>query len=96
MADGVPKLRALTPRQWCGWLLLFVSCVAWLVVPVVPFLPIDLAEKATWTAGLIIFAEITGWSAMPLLGPEIVSVLKRSWDGTKSWIKNLFGIGSRS
>ena len=78
-------LKAMTLRQWLGWIMLVLSCLAWLAVPVVPFLPIDLAVKGSLTVGLIIFAEITGWGCLPLLGPEIAGVIRSKWQQVKRW-----------
>ncbi len=91
MLDRYPLLKNLTLRQWLGWILILLSCLGWAALPVVPFLPIDLSAKAAWTAGLLVFAEVAWWAAMPLLGPEIVALLKNFWSRCKSWFKRLFG-----
>jgi hypothetical protein len=66
-------------RKFLGYSLLLVSCLAWAALPAVPFLPLETTEKAQWGGGLFIFAEITWWTAMPLLGKEIMDLLKRWW-----------------
>lgn len=61
--------------------------LAWAVLPVVPFLPISGEAKATWAGALFIFAEITWWSAMPLLGPELVTWMRNLVPKLKAWLK---------
>jgi hypothetical protein len=90
MLDRYARLKRLNPRQRLGCVLLGLSVLAWAGVPIVPFLPLDLAAKGAWTVGLLIFAEITGWSAMPLLGPEIVALLRNRWLVIKAWFKRIF------
>ncbi|NKB99486.1 MAG: transporter suffix domain-containing protein [Pseudomonadales bacterium] len=94
MLDRYPLLRELTIRQWLGWVLITLSCLAWLALPVVPFLPMELTDKGVWTGGLIVFAEIAWWCAMPLLGPEIAAVIRNSWAAIKGWFKSKFSRSS--
>ena len=74
-------------RKLLGYILLAISCVAWLAVPVIPFLPLSAVEKASWVGGVIIFAEIAWWLAMPLLGKEIIAWCKNAWQ----WCKRRLG-----
>lgn len=77
-------------RKPLGYVLLAISCVAWLAVPVIPFLPLSALEKASWVGGVIIFAEIAWWLAMPLLGKEIIAWCKNAWQWCVSiWHKCL-------
>ena len=52
-------------RKLLGYILLAISCLAWLTVPIIPFLSLSAVEKASWAGGIIIFAEIAWWLAMP-------------------------------
>lgn len=70
-------------RKITGYSLLLVSCLAWAALPVIPFLPLETAEKAAWAGASFLFAEVTWWLAMPLLGKEIIEYSKRLWAGIK-------------
>lgn len=72
-------------RKFLGYMLLTVSCVAWAALPVIPFLSLTAALKASWAGGLFIFAEITWWLALPLLGKEIIDWSKRCWQSFKAF-----------
>lgn len=70
-------------RKLLGYILLAISCIAWLAVPVIPFLPLSTVQKASWVGGIIIFAEIAWWLAVPLLGKEIIDWCKNAWQWCK-------------
>lgn len=74
-------------RKLAGYSLLIISCIAWAVLPVIPFLPFDGGQLATWGAGVFIFAEITWWLAMPLLGKELIEACQLWWGKCKAWFK---------
>ncbi len=77
------KLRKIT-----GYSLLFVSCIAYGVIPIVPFMSLEADVKTAWVAGVFIFAQITWWVAVLLLGKEFVDWSKRIWRGFKAWFKS--------
>ena len=77
-------------RKLLGYILLAISCLAWLTVPIIPFLSLSAVEKASWVGGIIIFAEIAWWLAMPLLGKEIIAWCKSAWQ----WCKRALGFRS--
>ena len=84
-------------RKLLGYILLAISCIAWLAVLVIPFLPLSAIEKASWVGGVIIFAEIAWWLAMPLLGKEIIAWCKNAWQWCVSiWQKCKRGLGFKS
>ena len=70
-------------RKTFGYAMLVIACLAWIAIPVLPFLGISLAAKATITTGLIIAGEITFFAGIALLGKE-------AW----AKIKAAFGIGA--
>ena len=69
----------MIPRKFASYCLLIVSLLAWGALPVLPFLPLDTARKAAWAGGLFVFAEITWWLAVVLLGKEIVEWFRQQW-----------------
>jgi hypothetical protein len=81
--------RQLSARQWLGVILIVVSCLGWTLLTIVPFLPMEGARKMHWAGGLFLFAEVTWWCAMPLLGPEVLALLKLWWQRLKNWIRGL-------
>lgn len=70
-----------------GYALLFISCIAWAALPLIPFLSWDAEKLAAIGAGVFIFAEVTWWLAMPLLGKEIFDVVHRWWPQIIAWCK---------
>ena len=79
---GVEEAEARHPTIWTksGVALLGLSLLLWLPVPVVPFLPLDGAEKAASVGGLIVAAEVAFWLGAALAGPEATR-RTRSWFG---------------
>lgn len=73
-------------RRIIGYTLLVISCVAFCLMAVIPFLDLESADKAAWLASMFIFAEVTWWLAMPLLGKEIIDASKRWWRKSKQWL----------
>lgn len=73
-------------RKALGWCLLVVSTIAWIVLPAIPFLPLSVDQKAAWGGSLFIFAEITWWAALPLLGKEFIDWSKQLWQQCKQWL----------
>lgn len=71
-------------RKALGYCLITVSCVAWLLLPVIPFLSISAAAKVSWAGGLFLFAEVTWWLAVPLLGKEMFAWGKQLWQWAQS------------
>lgn len=79
-------MRTISVREFAGFSLLGVSCIAWGILPVIPFLPASTTEKTAWAGIVFIFAEVTWWSAVPLLGPEFVQFTRSTWSRFKSFI----------
>ena len=72
-------------RKLLGYSLLVISCLAWAIIPVIPFLSLNVAQKASWATVIFVFAEVTWWLAMPLLGKEIIDFLKAAWQRCKAF-----------
>ncbi len=77
-------------RKIVGYGLLIISCLAWTTLPLIPFFPAETTVKAAWAGGIFIFAEVTWWVAMPLLGKEIIEYLRRLWQGIKTKFQRVF------
>lgn len=71
-------------RKAFAYTLLFLSCLAWALLPVVPFVDASLEQKSWWAGSLFLFAEISWWAAMPFLGPELL----QWWQKLKIWWAN--------
>lgn len=52
------------------------SFVAWLPVPLVPFLPLGAGTRALLGAGLVASAEVAFWCGLVLAGREVVARLQ--------------------
>ena len=79
-------MQSLSVRQITGYGLLAMSCVAWVILPAIPFLGLSASQKVAWAGGVFLFAEITWWSAMPLLGPEAVHLSKSLWKKVRAML----------
>lgn len=62
-----------------GLLLIVASLPLWLVLPVLPFLEISIAAKATATTVVVVVAELMFWGGAALAGPGAVQRLKDWW-----------------
>ena len=72
-------------KQWMtstGIALMVVSLPLWVVLPIIPFLPLSVEERATFAGGLIILAEILFWCGAALAGPAAVRRMKSWWRST--------------
>ena len=72
-------------RKFLGYSLLVISCLAWAIIPVIPFLSLSMAQKVSWTTVVFVFAEVTWWLAIPLLGKEIIDYSKAVWQRCKAF-----------
>lgn len=72
-------------RKLLGYSLLIISCIAFAALPVIPFLPLESSQKAAWGGGVFVFAEVTWWLSIPLLGKEVKEFTQRLW----RWIKTV-------
>ena len=70
-------------RKFIGYTLLAISCLAFALLPVIPFLDQETATKASWAGALFIFAEVCWWLAMPFLGKEVIAFCQRYWQLAK-------------
>tara|TARA_B100001123_G_scaffold434961_1_gene562500 strand:- start:1151 stop:1357 length:207 start_codon:yes stop_codon:yes gene_type:complete len=62
-----------------GLLIIVASLPLWLVLPVLPFLEISIAAKATATTVVVVVAELMFWGGAALAGPGAVQRLKGWW-----------------
>ncbi len=69
-----------------GVILLFVCVIAFLSIPVVPFLEISSGDKITFSTVLLVIGEITFWVGGLLLGKELFTKYK-SYMNPKNWFK---------
>lgn len=69
-----------------GIILLIVCVVAFLAIPVVPFLAVENSTKLTGSTILFVVGEITFWIGGLLLGKELFSKYKSNMY-PKNWFK---------
>jgi hypothetical protein len=62
-----------------GVVLVAVSVVLWVLLPVIPFLPLSAEFRVGLGVGVLIGAEITFWAGAALAGPEALKRLKGWW-----------------
>lgn len=70
-----------------GIVLLVVCVIAFLAIPVVPFLDLESSAKITLSTVLLVIGEITFWTGGLLLGKELFSKYK-AWFNPKNWLKS--------
>ena len=73
-----------------GYGLLVISCFAWTAIVFIPFLPLESTEKVVWASGTFVFAEVTWWLAIPLLGKEIIEYFRTCWQYVKVKLQSIF------
>jgi hypothetical protein len=54
-----------------GLVLIIGSCLLWITVLVIPFLPLSLAQKAVSLTSLILISEVMFWLGILLAGKEL-------------------------
>ena len=72
----IERLQNLNGRQKTGAFLFVLSTLLWLVIPVIPFLSLELGTKAGVGIAVFIAAEVTGYAGLALLGKETVQLMK--------------------
>jgi len=66
-----------------GILLMLASFIPWLLLPAAAWLASGAAQKATWSGGLLLLAEILFWPGLALAGKDTWDVAKsKGWKGT--------------
>ena len=53
------------------------SVISWLLLLVLPFLPLSLTERAIRAAGLLVIAEVMFWVGVVLAGHEVVGRVRQ-------------------
>lgn len=69
----------MSHRLWVGYVLIVLSCIAWAILPLLPFLGFDTERLLAWGGVVFLIAELTWWGGVLLLGPEFIGVTKRYW-----------------
>jgi hypothetical protein len=69
-----------------GIILLIICVVAFLAIPVVPFLDLENRAKITLSTVLLVIGEITFWTGGFFLGKELFSKYK-AYFNPKNWFK---------
>lgn len=81
-------------KKWkfkLGIILLIICVVAFLAIPVVPFLDLDNKTKITISTVLLVIGEITFWTGGFFLGKELFGKYK-AYFNPKNWFKPKSGI----
>ena len=68
-----------------GILLAIGSVIPWLLLLVLPFLPLSLTEQAIAAAGLLVFAEAMFWVGVVLAGHEVVGRIRQKLNPKALW-----------
>ena len=71
-------VAALTRWTKTGIALMACSLVIWLVLPLIPFLPLSVGARVTLAGGTLVAAEVFFWLGALLAGPEATR-RARSW-----------------
>jgi hypothetical protein len=68
-----------------GLFLAIGSVIPWLLLLVLPFLPLSLAERAMLAAGLLVMAEVMFWMGAVLAGQEVVRRFRQKLNPKALW-----------
>jgi len=66
-------------RKISGWFLFGLSSITFLLVFAVPFTSYSAAEKTGLAASLYLASQISWWLCLPLLGKEMLAILRKCW-----------------
>ncbi|UFT99107.1 transporter suffix domain-containing protein [Radiobacillus kanasensis] len=69
-----------------GWLFIILSCLFWILLAVIPFLPFSVGIKAVVATGSIVLAEVFFWIGAILVGKEVMKKYK-AYLTPKKWKK---------
>lgn len=69
-----------------GVVLVIICVIAFLAIPVVPFLKIESSEKITFSTVLLVIGEVAFWTGGLLLGKELFTKYKAAMN-PKNWFK---------
>jgi phosphate/sulfate permease len=61
------------------------SVIPWLLLLVLPFLPLSLTERAMGAAGLLVMAEVMFWVGAVLAGQEVVRGFRQKLNPKALW-----------
>ena len=70
-----------------GYSLLLLSCIAWVLLLLVPLLSVSTEQKLAWGAGLYIVGQVTWFACLALLGREFIDRGRRAWRRVKHWLR---------
>jgi len=81
-------------RILLGYALVALSCIAWGIIFVLPFIDLEIGKIAALSAGLIVAGEVTFYLGILLLGKEAWEKLKLIFRKTRSFITNSTSMGN--
>ena len=67
-----------------GVILMGLSLALWVVLPLVPFLPLSVTERAGFAGTQIIVAEVAFWGGAALAGPTAARRMRSWWRSTRA------------
>jgi hypothetical protein len=68
-----------------GIILAIASVIPWLLLLVLPFIPLSLTERAIGAAGLLVLAEVMFWVGVLLAGHEMVQRFRQKLNPKILW-----------
>ena len=75
-------------RVRLGITLMVVSCVIWLFLLVVPFLPLSVAQKSALGGSVFVGVQVAWWGGAAIAGPtavvRLIAWARRLWPGRRS------------
>lgn len=80
----VPESRPLSLVSKIGLAIIGLSLVLWIVLPIVPFLPLTTRRKAAVALVIFILAEVTFYLGAFLAGKAVLLRFK-AWFNPKRW-----------
>ncbi|MGX9136398.1 transporter suffix domain-containing protein [Rummeliibacillus sp. JY-2-4R] len=70
-----------------GWLFIIISCLCYLLILIIPFLPFSIGLKTASITASIVLAEIFFWVGAIFVGKEVIRKF-RSYLKPQNWRSN--------
>jgi len=74
-AETAPVSSRATFRVRLGIALIVLSCVLWLALFAIPFLPLDVAQKSVLGFSVFVAVQVAWWGGAAIAGPAFVGRL---------------------
>lgn len=61
-----------------GWIFIFLACISWISLIVIPFLSLSFTLKAMSATACVVLGEVFFWIGTLFIGKEVFQTFKKS------------------